>query len=122
MQWPAALITVLTTMMVGGNGNPAAGFQYSATANLEFFLTQCRASATVCRVQVLPLANVPQWRDVNGVDGTCVMLALDQVRHGVSCKGVWVPGRQLIRQMSDPLSRRACHTAQVAVEAIACAC
>jgi hypothetical protein len=29
------------------------------------------------------------------------------VEHGITCKCVWIPGRQLIRQGADPLSRGA---------------
>ena len=54
IRW-SALIILITTMMVGGNAAGAgAGFQYNGTANLEFFLTQCRVRATTYRVQVLP--------------------------------------------------------------------
>jgi hypothetical protein len=34
-------------------------------------------------------------------------MGLYMVEHGITCKCVWIPGRQLIRQGADPLSRGA---------------
>jgi hypothetical protein len=34
-------------------------------------------------------------------------MGLHMVEHGITCKCVWIPGRQLIRQGADPLSRGA---------------
>ena len=68
LPWPLLLI-MITTMMMGANAHGAgAGFQYQGTDSLEFFLAQARVRAADYRRRELPLANVPQWRDVNGVD------------------------------------------------------
>jgi len=34
-------------------------------------------------------------------------IGLFQVENNISCKAVWIPGRQLIKQGADPLSRGA---------------
>ena len=86
LRW-SALIIILTTMMMGANANAPVSSQYNGKQNLEFFLVQCRVRATAYRVKELPLANVPQWRDVSagdtvgafGIRGARPVLLLDVV-------------------------------------------